>query len=61
MPEQKSPKCPKCGATAFEVVSAEDFFMSFVCCSDCGIVIAYRDSLLLDKLDRIAEALEYNK
>jgi uncharacterized Zn finger protein len=61
MSEQKKPKCPKCEATAFEVVSAEDFFMSFICCSACGTVIAYRDSLLLDKLDRIAEALEFNR
>ena len=60
MSEQKKPKCPKCEATDFELVSAEDFFMSFICCSTCGIVIAYRDALLLDKLDRIAEALEYN-
>jgi len=62
MSEQKKPKCPKCDTTTFELVSPEDdFFMSFVCCSACGTVIAYRDSLLLDKLDRIAEALEYNK
>ena len=56
-----NPKCPKCGATDFEVVPAEDFSMSFICCSACGMVIAYRDSLLLDKLDRIAEALEYSQ
>jgi transcription elongation factor Elf1 len=61
MSEPKSPKCPKCDATAFEVVSAEDFSMSFICCSVCGAVIAYRDSLLLDKLDRIAEALEFDE
>jgi transcription initiation factor TFIIIB Brf1 subunit/transcription initiation factor TFIIB len=60
MAEQKKPKCPKCEGTAFELVSEEDFFMSFICCSSCGTVIAYRDSLLLDKLDRVAEALEYN-
>ena len=55
------PKCPKCESTTFELVSAdEDFSMSFVCCSTCGAVLAYRDTLLLDKLDRIAEALEYN-
>jgi hydrogenase maturation factor HypF (carbamoyltransferase family) len=61
MSEQKKPRCPKCEGAAFEFVSEEDFFMSFICCSACGAVIAYRDSLLLDKLDRIAEALEYNK
>ena len=60
MSEQKKPKCPKCDGTVFEVVSEEDFFMSFICCSACGAVIAYRDSLLLDKLDSIAEALELN-
>jgi transcription initiation factor TFIIIB Brf1 subunit/transcription initiation factor TFIIB len=59
MSDQK-PKCPKCEGTAFEVVTVEEFFMSFICCSACGAVIAYRDSLLLDKLDRVAEALEYN-
>jgi len=61
MPELKSPKCSKCGAAAFELVSVEDFSMSFICCSACGAVIAYRDHILLDKLDRIAEALEFNK
>jgi hypothetical protein len=61
MAEVNKPKCPKCEATAFEMVSAEDFSMSFICCSGCGVVIAYRDSLLLDKLDRIAEALEFNE
>ena len=55
------PKCPKCESTTFELVSMdEDFSMSFVCCSTCGAIIAYRDTLLLDKLDRIAEALEFN-
>ena len=52
------PKCSKCESTNFEVISIEDYFMSFVCCSACGAVVAYRDMLLLDKLDRIAEALE---
>jgi len=62
MSDQKKPKCPKCGAADFEIVSgAEDFFMSFICCSACGTAIAYRDSLLLDKLDRIAEALEFDE
>jgi len=60
MTEEKSPKCPKCGSTVFEVVSIDAFTMSFICCSACGIVVAYRDSLLLDKLDRIAEAVEFN-
>ena len=53
------PKCPKCESTTFELVFIDDFFMSFICCSDCGTVVAYRDTLLLDKLDRIAEALEF--
>ena len=54
------PKCPKCESTAFEVISIDDFTMAFICCSACGAVIAYRDTLLLDKLDRIAEAIEFN-
>jgi len=54
-------KCPKCESTAFESVTIDDDFnMSFICCSACGTIIAYRDSLLLDKLDRIAEVLEFN-
>jgi translation initiation factor 2 beta subunit (eIF-2beta)/eIF-5 len=61
MSEQNGPKCPKCESVDFELVSHEDFFMTFICCSSCGATIAIRDSLLLDKLDRIAEALEYNK
>ena len=61
MSELKSPKCSKCGATAFELLSVEDFSMSVICCSACGTVIAYRDHILLDKLDRIAEVLELNK
>jgi len=52
------PKCPKCESTVFESVSVDDFSMSFICCSACGAVIAYRDGLLLDKLDRVAEAIE---
>ena len=58
MPE---PKCPKCDSTDFEAVSMHDLFMSFICCSACGTVIAYRDNLLIDKLDRVAEAVEFNK
>ncbi|MCL1930843.1 MAG: hypothetical protein FWF55_03450 [Treponema sp.] len=54
------PKCPKCDSTVFEAVTVDDFIMSFICCSACGTVIAYRDAILIDKLDRIAEALEYN-
>ena len=60
MSEQVIPKCPKCESTAFEDISMEKFFMSFICCSACGTVVAYRDTLFLDKLDRIAEALEYD-
>jgi len=54
------PKCSKCDCTDFEILSVKEFSMSFICCSACGAVIAYRDSLLLDKLDRIAEAIEFN-
>ena len=57
MPE---PKCPKCGSANFDIISIKDFSMSFIYCSACGAVIAYRDTLLLDKLDRIAEALEFD-
>jgi Fe2+ or Zn2+ uptake regulation protein len=55
------PKCPKCECTTFEAVSFEDFHMSFICCTSCGTIVAYRDSLLIDKLDRVAEAVEFNK
>ena len=55
------PKCPKCESTSFEAIAAEEFTMSFICCSACGTVIAYRDTLFLDKLDRIAEAIEFNR
>ena len=55
------PKCPKCESTAFETISVEDYHLSFVCCSACGTIVAYRDSLMIDKLDMIAEALEFNK
>jgi len=55
-----TPKCPKCESTVFEVIPVDDFVMSFICCSACGTAIAYRDALLLDKLDRIAEALEFS-
>jgi len=54
------PKCPKCGESAFEAVAIEDSTVSFVCCSACGTIVSSHDTLLLDKLDRIAEALEYN-
>ena len=54
------PKCPKCDSDKFEALSVDDFAMSFICCSACGAVIAYRDTLLLDKLDRIAEGIEFN-
>jgi len=55
------PKCPKCESRSFEVITIEEFTMSFICCSACGEIIAYRDILLSDKLDRIAEALEFNR
>ena len=54
------PKCPKCESIVFEAISIEDYHMTFICCSKCGAIIASRDSLVTDKLDRIAEALEYN-
>jgi len=55
------PKCPKCESTTFEAVSVEDYHMSFICCTTCGTIVAYRDSLMIDKLDRVAEAVEFNK
>jgi transcription initiation factor TFIIIB Brf1 subunit/transcription initiation factor TFIIB len=55
------PKCPKCESTDFEAISIDDYSMLFICCSACGAVIASRDTLLLDKLDRIAEAIEFNE
>jgi len=54
-----TPKCPKCNATTFEAVPVEDFHMSFIVCSVCGAIVAYRDTLLIDKLDRVAEAVEF--
>ena len=56
-----NPKCPKCESTNFEAIPMDDFRMSFICCSACGAIVAYRDVLLLDKLDRVAEALEFNQ
>ena len=55
------PKCPKCEATEFEPVFMENGHMSFICCTECGTIVAYRDNLLIDKLDRIAEALEFTE
>jgi len=49
------PKC-SCGNNSFDEVPLIQFNMSWICCSKCGAVIAYRDHILLDKLDEIFEA-----
>jgi len=50
-----SPKC-SCGNGTFNEVPLIEFNMTWVCCAKCGAVIAYRDHILLDKLDEIFEA-----
>jgi hypothetical protein len=54
------PACPKCGHTIVDVVRRDDLKMTLVCCANdkCGTVIAYRDNLLIEKLDGITEALK---
>jgi hypothetical protein len=54
------PKCSKCGCKKFEVVPLVplvEFNMTFVCCAECGEIIAYHDDLLIAKLDEIIDAL----
>jgi hypothetical protein len=54
------PACPKCGYTIVDVVHRDDLNMTLVCCAadKCGTVIAYRDDLLIEKLDEIIEVLK---
>jgi hypothetical protein len=54
------PACPKCGHTIVDVVGRDDLKMTLVCCAadKCGTVIAYRDNLLIEKLDELIEALK---
>ena len=49
------PKC-SCGSTSFDEVPLIQFNMTWVTCTSCGLPIAYRDHILLDKLDEIFEA-----
>jgi uncharacterized Zn finger protein len=51
------PKCPKCGHDQFDEVNRVEFNMTFVCCAECGTVVAYNDHLLAGKLDEIIEVL----
>jgi hypothetical protein len=54
------PKCPKCGCKNFNVVPLTplvEFNMTFVCCAECGEIIAYHDDLLIAKLDDVIESL----
>jgi hypothetical protein len=60
MTEPVGPKCSKCGSKKFEVVPLAplvEFNMSFVCCAQCGDIVAYHDDLLIAKLEDIIEAL----
>ena len=57
MEETKGPVCPKCGHAVFDDIPLVEFNMMFVCCSKCGAVIAYRDHILIDKLDQVFEVL----
>ena len=52
-----APKC-SCGHDSFNAVSLIEFNMVWVCCAKCGVVIAYRDLILLDKLDKLDEIFE---
>jgi uncharacterized Zn finger protein len=60
MTEPVGPKCPECGSKKFEVVPLTpivEFNMSFVCCVQCGEIVAYHDDLLIAKLEDAIEAL----
>ena len=50
------PICAYCGHGSFSEVPLIEFNMTWICCAKCGKVIAYRDHILLDKLDAIFEA-----
>ena len=54
------PKC-SCGHDSFDEIPLIQFNMTWVCCAKCGAVIAYRDHILLDKLDEIFEATRDRK
>ena len=61
MPESTVvPKC-SCGHGSFTAVSQIEFNMVWVCCAKCGAVIAYRDLILLDKLDKLDQFFEATK
>ena len=49
------PKCT-CGNSSFAEVPLVKISMTWICCTKCGAVIAYRDHILLDKLDELFEA-----
>jgi uncharacterized Zn finger protein len=51
------PKCPKCGHHLFEEVSCTDYNKTFVCCAECGTIVAYSDHYLAGKLDEVIEVL----
>ena len=57
MSEPKGPVCSKCGHSVFDDVPLVESNMTFVCCAKCGVVLAYRDLILIDKLDQLTEAL----
>ena len=50
------PRC-SCGHGSFDEVPLIEFNMTWICCAKCGVTIAYRDHILLDKLDEIFEAI----
>jgi hypothetical protein len=55
------PACPKCGYAIVDVVERDDLKMTLVCCAadQCGTVIAYRDNLLIEKLDELIKAVKF--
>jgi len=57
MAEPLGPICSKCGHTVFNNIPLVECDMTFVCCAKCGAIIAYRDNILIDKLDNVFEAL----
>jgi len=57
MAEPKDPVCSNCGHTIFNNMPILECDMTFVCCAKCGTIVAYRDRILIDKLDNLFEAL----
>jgi hypothetical protein len=51
------PKCSKCGHNVFDQVNCIEFNMTFICCANCGTIVAYDDHLVSGKLDEIIEVL----